>query len=251
MPVALWLLASSAGAIAAGTAATPSANNISVVVPTEGTPADARDVAAQRRVEEANDLIQAKRPEAALPILDAVLADFATRFPAGQSRYYVARTDNESTHYLVLSLLGPEAGKTGTSVLRNAWSYAWYRKGYALVELQRPAEARAALDQALALSPVNALILIERAEASKLLRDWPTAMAFYREAEAAAEFSPEGEASLERSQAMRGQAFVYIEVGQLDDAEKVLRACLKLNARDARAQQELDYIAKLRAAGKP
>jgi tetratricopeptide (TPR) repeat protein len=247
----LWLLALSAGAMAVETAATPSANNISVVVPQEGTPADPRDVAARRRIDEADALIQAGRSEAALPILDAVLAGFAERYPAGRTRYYVARTDAESTHYLVLSLLGPEPGKTGASVLRNDWSYAWYRKGYALMELQRPTEARAALDQALALSPANALVLIERAEASTVERDWSAAMSFFREAEAASEFSPEEHARAERAQALRGQAFVFIEVGRLDEARKVLEACLELDRNDKRAQEELAYIAKLRATTKP
>jgi tetratricopeptide (TPR) repeat protein len=232
-------------AIAAEPATT--ANRISVVVPTPGTPADARDVAAGRQIDEADELIAAKRAAEALPILDRVLADYAERFPAGSTRWYVARTDDESAYYLGLSLLlGPDDGKQEASILRNGWSYAWYRKGYALLELGRVAEARAALDAGLALSPSNSTLLMERAEVSKLERDWNAAMELFVAAEDASRFNPASEQVREKAQAMRGQAFVHIERGDLDAAEKVLKACLKLDPNDARAKDELAYIGKLR-----
>ena len=233
-------------AMVTGTA-TATRNRIDVVVPTPGAPADAREIAAGRQVDEADKLIAAKRAAEALPILDKVLADYAARFPAGSTRWYVARTDDESAYYLGLSLMlgsGDDQGKA--SILRNGWSYAWYRKGYALLELGRTAEARAALDAGLALSPSNSTLLLERAEVSKLERDWNAAMELYRAAEEAASLNPASEQVREKSQAMRGQAFVHIERGDLDAAEEILEACLKLDASDARAKEELAYIAKLR-----
>ena len=42
-------------------------------------------------------------------------------------------------------------------------------------------------------------------------------------------------------------AFVRSEQGRFDDAEKLIRECLRLNPDDAKAKSELDYIAKQRA----
>jgi len=51
--------------------------------------------------------------------------------------------------------------------------------------------------------------------------------------------------------AKRGQAFVLIEQGKLDAAERVLNECLKLDGNDAHARKELEYIAQLRKQAAP
>jgi hypothetical protein len=75
-------------------------------------------------------------------------------------------------------------------------------------------------------------------------------MADYTAAEQASSFSPEETQQAIQAQAMRGQAFVLVEKGDYDAAEKILKACLRMDAHDARAKEDLDYIKQARAAKK-
>lgn len=61
------------------------------------------------------------------------------------------------------------------------------------------------------------------------------------------EFSPPQLKNADLSRAWRGQAYVFVEQGQLDEAEKLYRKCLDLNAADARALNELRFIQVQRA----
>jgi tetratricopeptide (TPR) repeat protein len=223
--------------------------------PSSAVASDAQAEQAQERaIVEAQQLIQARRQADALPMLDAVIAYYEARHPAGRTRWYVARDSTESLAYLVMAAAAHDRGDAGTDtdarVVMDQWANAWYLKGYALLELERVPEARAALDRAVALAPYHATFLNERAEAAKLERDWDTAYDYYRQAEDAAGFSAKDEQKAIRGQALRGQAFVFVEKGEYDRAEKVLRQCLWLDRNDQRAKQELEYIAKLRAAKK-
>jgi Flp pilus assembly protein TadD len=127
-----------------------------------------------------------------------------------------------------------------------AWAEAYFLKAYAYLELGQTDSAVAPIDHALALSPSNAKYLLERAEIEKLKRRWDRAYRLYRDAEDASAFSPPQEKAGDLSHAKRGQAFVFIEQGKLDEATQVLQACLKLDRNDAHAKKELEYIAQLR-----
>jgi tetratricopeptide (TPR) repeat protein len=216
--------------------------------PTAST-ADADEAAQGAALDRAWARIQAGHSEQALPILDAVIAHYEARHPAGKVRWYVARDAAEAITYTALATMSIDraAGETGAQVLVVHWADAWFLKGYALVELGRLDAAHAALGKAVGLSPNNATYLIEQAEVSKLERDWATASELYTRAEAAAEFSPPAQRRHDRGQALRGEAFVGVEIGHLDDARKILEECLKLDPNDARAKEDLAYIAKLQA----
>ena len=205
------------------------------------------------RLHQANRLARTGKAADALPMLDALLADYAAQFPPGATRWYVARNMGESMAYMVQATTQAEAGgHADAQVLTGvAWAEAYFVKGYALVELERFDEARQALDRALDLAPWSAETLIERAEVSKLERQWDDAMADYTAAEEASTFSPEDTQVAVKAQAMRGQAFVHVERGQYGAAEKILKACLRLDRDDQRAKDELEYIKQARAAKKP
>jgi tetratricopeptide (TPR) repeat protein len=204
------------------------------------------------RVREANHLARTGKAVDALPMLDALLAEYAKQYPPGATHWFVARNMAESMAYLVQATTQAEGGDhTDAQVLTGvAWAEAYFVKGYALVELERFDEAREALDRALDLAPWSAETLIERAEVSKLERQWDDAMADYTAAEEASTFSPEDSQKAVKAQAMRGQAFVHVERGQYDAAEKILKACLRLDLDDQRAKDELEYIKQARAAKK-
>ncbi|MGH8107236.1 MAG: tetratricopeptide repeat protein [Arenimonas sp.] len=218
----------------------------------EETKVDAKKV-ADSEIEQQNKLVQAQKLIAsgkqreAIALLDETLAYYEARYPAGKTRWYVARTTRETVVYLTgVAIFGDKTDKRDAMALSVAWADAYFLKGYAYIELGQLSEAKAAIEQALTLSPKNANYLVELAEIAKLERNWGLAYEYYKEAESASDFSPEDEKLSDLSHAKRGQAFVFIEQGKLDEAEKVLKECLKLNKNDKRAQEELDYIKKLR-----
>jgi tetratricopeptide (TPR) repeat protein len=204
------------------------------------------------RVQEANRLAHTGKAADALKMLDVLLAEYAKQYPPGATRWYVARNMPESMAYLVQATAQVEgSGHGDAQVLTNvAWADAYFVKGYALVELERFDQAREALEHALDLAPGSAEALIELGEIAKLQRRWDEAMADYTAAEDASTFSPEEMQQAIQAQAMRGQAFVLVEKGDYDAAEKILKACLRVNANDARAKEDLDYIRQARAAKK-
>ena len=243
LPVPVVLaLALGPGAFAAEPAAAP-APAVSEAARAEQAQEDA--------IAQALKLVQTQRQAEAIAVLDAVIAHYEALYPAGKTRWFVARDADESLAYMVMAAAAYDRGEGGTAtdahVVLVQWANAWYLKGYALMELERLAEARAALDKAIALAPYNAIYLIERGEAAKLDRDWDAAFGYYRRAEDAVAFSAEDERTVVRGKALRGQAFVFIEKGDYAAAEKLLKRCLELDPADRRAQEELDYIAQLRA----
>ena len=211
-----------------------------------------QETARWNRVHQANRLARTGKAADALPMLDALLAEYAAQYPPGATRWYVARDMAESMAYMVQATTQVEGGgHTDAQVLTGvAWADAYFVKGYALVELERFDEARAALDRALDLAPWSAETLIERGEVSKLERQWDDAMADYTAAEEFSTFSPEDTQKAVKGQALRGQAFVHVERGDYDAGEKILEACLRLDAHDQRAKDELEYIKQARAAKK-
>jgi tetratricopeptide (TPR) repeat protein len=207
-----------------------------------------QEQAQRQRLEQAQKLIAAHRPADAMPLIDQTLAYYAGKYPEGKTRWYVARTPEETLRYMLEAALvgSKDPSKANASSLYVAWEEDYFLKAYAHLELGQTDAAIAPLDRAMALSPSNAKYLIERAEIEKLRRNWNRAYQLYKDAEEATAFSPSDEKAGDLSHAKRGQAFVFIEQGKLDDAKEVLLECLKLDRNDAHAKQELEYIEQLR-----
>jgi len=207
-----------------------------------------KEAARWKRINEIHARSRSGHPAEALPQVEALIAEYEAQYPPGSVRWYVARDIAESLAYSLLATRELEgSGQASARVLTGvAWADAYFVKGWALLELRRTDEARAALDRALQLAPYSSEYLIERAEVAKIERKWDEAMRDYVAAADFVAFSPERDRKGVQAQAMRGQAFVHIERGDLDAAEEILEACLKLDASDARAKEELAYIAKLR-----
>jgi len=131
---------------------------------------------------------------------------YEAKYKDRNTDYYAARSLIELMGYLTKAAV---SNRTAMGVSIN-WSSAYFLKGYALIDLERPAEARAPLDRALALLPDNAHFLTE------LGRAW------------------------------RGMGYVLIETNRIAEAEILYRKCLELDQNDAIAKHELQYIAGLK-----
>jgi tetratricopeptide (TPR) repeat protein len=183
--------------------------------------------------------------EAITEHFDLVIAHYERKYRNNEGQVYSSRMQTETLAYLLQHATGTPKQKA--TVYTYGWGLAYFLKGYAYVEMRRLPEAAAALDAALALSPKNSQYLSERGQVHLIEKDFAAAFEKFSAAETAARtFSPESVKTTELSRALRGQAYIHIEQGKLDDAERIYRQCLELNANDAMAKGQLRYIAGLR-----
>ncbi|GAB2503382.1 hypothetical protein [Lysobacter humi (ex Lee et al. 2017)] len=195
-----------------------------------------RLLAARRRMERAD-------AEGALGEYDTVLAAYRARYPADGRRRYDVRSPEEAL--AVLAMAANDGGPA--DALYVHWSDAHYMKAYALVELARLDEAAVELGHALALAPMNSQYHAELGHVFQERRDWNAALRHYIAATDHAAFSPANDEDGDRARGLRGQGFVLIELGRLDEAERRLREAMRFDAADTIAPNELRYIEQLRA----
>jgi tetratricopeptide (TPR) repeat protein len=202
------------------------------------------DEAAERKaIDSAVTLIGNGKPAEALPILDTLLTA-RERAHAGDKRMiFNSRSPVEAVLYAGIAA----QQKRDAVVNGENWSLAFFLKGFALIDLNRPAEAKAMYDKAIALSPMNSHYLGELAEWQKNDKDLPAALDTFSRAFDAADFSPADAKVFDQTRALRGMAFILIEQGKLDEAEVRLTQSLTLDPGDAKAKSELKYIEERRA----
>lgn len=211
--------------------------------PQAATAPNPEDLALMQQLQASAQLLQSGQPARAITDLDKIIAAYELRYKGEKARLYTGRWQMESLMYLLEAANSKEEPKQNAIVVSQLWSDALYLKAYALIELRRPAEARGALEAALAMAPRNAQYLGELGNLYLGQRNWPQALKIFEQAEAAAkEFSPPDVKNKELSRAWRGIAYVYVEQGRWDDAEKIYLQCLELDRNDRRAQNELNYV---------
>lgn len=194
-------------------------------------------------LQEGIKLLNTRNADGAIPYFDRVIGAYETRY-ADNTRFFAARNQQETLAYL----LKAATDKKNAQVVSPAWAYAYYYKAYALLEKSDIAAAKSFLEQAVALSPYNSQFLSELAYIYQIEKNWPQALTLFQQAETAAQsFSPPDLHNNELARAWRGQAYVYIEQGRLEEAQKLYHQCLELDKNDATALHELGYIEKLRA----
>lgn len=204
---------------------------------------NAEPVAADKRVDQAVDAIKAGKPAEALPLLDAVIADFEKANPPDPN--VMKFSADNMTLTLMYSMI-PAAQKKNGVVVDGNWATAYFLKGFALIDLKRPDEALPNFDKAIALSPMDSQFLAERGEWYKSHKQWDKAYADFEAARNHAGLSNEDFQVRDEGRALRGMGFVLIEQGKLKDAKKMFKEALKLNPNDEGAKGELQYIESLK-----
>lgn len=217
-----------------------------VAAPTRGTEATipADPGAEDQRIGVAYDLIRNRKPTDAIAILDALISEMESRYPAkAETTYYSARSTTEAVLYSAGAMI---VNAKKVIVTDRNWGDAYFLKGFALIDGNRPDEAIRWLDKAVTLSPRNAHYLNERAEWFKSRRDWDRAFREFQTALGATDFSDADVQIAERTRALRGMAFSRVEQRRLGEAKTYLDQALKLDPNDQKARSELEYIASLR-----
>jgi tetratricopeptide (TPR) repeat protein len=203
-------------------------------------------------LEEARTLIDTKTPQAAIEKCDKVIALFQERYANSKEKVYCAGSSAENLGYLMKAAAAMndgtfEKGKKNAIVLSPTWASAYFMKGFALEEMGKLAEAKSAFKEALALSPWNSQYLSELAYLFALQKDWAKAKENYQAAEEHAPLSPDNSKAENLARARRGLGYVFVELGQLDAAEKKYEECLAANKNDKKAAAELQYVRDLKA----
>ncbi|MGO4326258.1 tetratricopeptide repeat protein [Cupriavidus sp. 2TAF22] len=210
----------------------------------EASTPSALDTEAARLLQEGSRLAIAGKRAEAIEDFDKVSAMYESALQGSKVKLFSARFQPEALFYLVEA----SNAKTPARVVSGNWAYAYYMKGYVLVELGRLADAKVSLQQAIDLAPHNSQFLAELASVYQREKDWSLAMKTFQAAETQArEFSPPALKNAELSRAWRGQGYVYVEQHQLAEAEALYRKCLELDASDTRAANELRFIQAQRA----
>ena len=207
----------------------------------EAKDAIAHSNAQQVLVREAAQLASQGNTEAALVQVDEALADYTSRFSGEQGRVYSIRDGAEALLYMAMAA---NDGQQATAV-EFEYGFAWYLRGYLLVEQQRLDEALGSLEKAAELSPMNSQYLSEAAHIHQGRKDWARALDLYERAEGYSAFSGD-QAQQHKARALRGQGFVLVRMGRLDEAEKAYREALAIDPADARAKDGLNAVDELR-----
>jgi len=185
----------------------------------------------------------AKKSSAAIEKCDKVIATFKGYYGKERRKIYCGNSSAE----VLGNLLQAAVKKENAIVLSPTWANAYFIKGYALQELHSLPEAKAAIQFAFSLSPTNSHYLNELGAIYQLEKNWPKAKETFVAAEDNATLSLDEIRADDLARARRGLGYVYVELGQLTEAEKKYRQCLATNPNDSRAQDELQYVEQLKA----
>jgi tetratricopeptide (TPR) repeat protein len=214
-----------------------------------GTPADKEDAEQDKILWEGRRLIDSgKSSEAITRCFDKVLAHYEAKYRGSKKQIYCAQNPTESLAYLLTAA----SENREAVVLSGTWSDAHFMKGFALSNLKRASEAKASIQRAIKLSPMNAQYHNELGYCFQVEKNWQQAAKEFREAEEHARAIPAHEEQVrERTRALRGEGYVLVELGKFHEAEKKYLQCLELNPNDDSAKNELVYVrARLNKAPK-
>jgi tetratricopeptide (TPR) repeat protein len=201
------------------------------------------ETARQRppEIDSATAAIHDGKPEEALDTLSPVIAAYDARFAGEKRRVYCGMSGAETILYMGMSA----KDKAAAVAVDPFYCIALFLKGYALIDLGRVREARVLYQKAASLAPMHAEFLTELGQSYRPEKNWAAMLATCRTAVSAAELGDDGDHTQKRA-ALRCTGYALVEQGKLADAEAAYRECLKLFPADAKARNELQYIAEQR-----
>ena len=205
-----------------------------------------KDPQIVKLLQDARHFINSKNPAAAIPKCDEVINSYKAYYGSRKEKIYCARSAPETLG----SLLKAAFDEKNAIALTSTWSDAYFMKAYALQDLRRINDAKAMLQQALKLSPFNSQYLDELGQICSLEKNWPQAIKAFKEAEDNANLAPDVSKADELARARRGQGYVLVELGKLDEAEEKYQQCIAANPNDSKAKAELDYVREQKAKRK-
>ncbi len=201
------------------------------------------------RMSQAISLVQKGSFDAALAqVIEPTIAEFEKEYAGRKERIYCARDAAETLLYMARS---SEKGEAAQAVSAG-YAYAYYLKGYILVDRSDFDGALPFLQKAVELSPSNAQFLSELGHVYQTGKQWPKSLeTFDRAIEGARTLPDNTNQSGTLRRALRGRGYALIELNRLDEAEKAYAECLELDPDDAKAKGELNYVKGLRAKQAP
>lgn len=192
-------------------------------------------------------LYQGKAAEAE-PIFSAIIARYDQ--VANPSVTYRCASDPAGS-LSVLLMAAADNPKQDVVALGPNWCDALFGRGFALIDLNRPAEAGPFLAKAVEMDPLNPHYLNEYAEWFKSQRLWQRSFDLFEQAWEMVSHDKKGPKRKIAARSLRGMAFNLIELGKLDRAEKLFKQSLEYEPEAAaKVQGELDYITDARAKQK-
>lgn len=200
--------------------------------------------AAGKAASSAFDDIVAGRPAVALEKSEPIIVSFEEMQASG--RYLCAQTNDQAATLRILDA-NKTPGKLTIVGLDHCIGY--FIKGFALIDLGRASEALKWLQLAHDRAPLHANFTAELAEWYKANRQWQRAYDLFSEASDSADHAAEQDRDSFKARALRGMGFAKIEMGDLDEAERLFKSSLKLTPDNPAAKSELEYIKGLRKRG--
>ncbi len=192
-----------------------------------------------------------------VPALEEALTQadhpFGAMPPENGDRIVLADGQAETLGALLIGGAAKDGRKTVAMV--NPYPRISFYLGSWYNEIGKPGDALRVLDAGLALPvpvPGSTLgetrphIIGEKGIALVSLKRWPEALAAYESGLALKSLD-----NMTKALLLRGRGFALTELGRLDDAEQSYRDSLTAEPNNARALQELSYIARIRAGGAP
>lgn len=186
------------------------------------------------------DILDA-RPAQALQKVEPVIASFDAM--QADNPHACAQTEDQAA---TLALLDAAKGDRKLTIVSLDYCAGYFIKGFALIDLHRARDALPWLQRAHDHAPLHAHFTNELAEWYKADRQWQKAYDLFREASDSADNAEEASRDLYKARALRGMGYTRIETGDLNEAEALFNASLKLEPASKAALNELEYIRGLR-----
>ena len=193
-------------------------------------------------------LLQNGKPDEAISIFSSIISAYEKQY--GARTVFRCTTGKPGGQALATAFGDALTSDKRDVVLGNEdWCTALWGKGFALIDLNRSAEAGPYLARAVEMDPDNAHFINEYAEWFKPRREFKQSFDLFSHAWETVDHDKQGPHRRVAARSLRGLAFNLIELGDLDGAEQKYRQSLEYEPEAAgKIQGELDYIVQQRAA---